>query len=110
MAVIQRVTTTQGTVDLATIVAGFPLQTTFGTGISISILNTGENEAFWSVYAGNKSDMSDSVAVNAEELIIDGHADSYAVDYAPFEFYAVYIRSSVSDNPTTVDVVGLVKT
>ena len=110
MTVIQRITTTQETTNLSTVIAGFPLQTTFGKGISITILNTGESGALWIVYAGNKPDMSDAIVVNAEETVAVEFGDSYAVDFAPFEFYSVCVASSVTDTPTTVDVVGLVKT
>ena len=54
--------------------------------------------------------MSDAIVVNAEETVAAEFGDSYAVDFAPFEFYSVYVASSVTDTPTTVDVVGLVKT
>lgn len=109
MAVINRYKTTYTTENANTLVPDFKIQTTFGRSIAVTIVNTGDNSLTWAVYGGNESDLSDIVEIKASADILDGAIDSYSSTFAVFEYYVVYVNSTVADTPTTCSLNAIVK-
>lgn len=109
MIIRNRVTAVQASVNASTLVAGSIMQTTYGTVLSYTIVNTGGNTISWIVYAGNTSDLSDKVVVQASADILASAASSFSVFPAPFEYYGIYILSKVGGAHGEATVRGILK-
>ena len=109
MTVVNRYSSTQETVNDYTLVDNFLVQTTYGKSLAMTLLNTGDNDITWIVYAGNLSDMTDAITVKEEATVLDAGADSYSIAFAPFEFYYVYVVNGTTDLSSTVVLNAIVK-
>ena len=109
MTVVNRYSSTQETANAYALVENFLVQTTYGKGIAITLVNSGNSDITWIVYGGNLSDMTDAITVKDAATVLDAGADSYSIAFAPFEFYYVYVANGTPDSPSTVELTAIVK-
>ena len=102
--------TAQGSTDSWTLVAGSTLDTLNNLTASYTVQNTEvTNSVDYKIKAGNASNFSDAVEVQAAATILAGAYGSYAISIAPWRYYGVFIQSTVLVTPASVLVRGVTK-
>lgn len=114
MAITSKYTTVAPTAQASTssylIVAGSLMNTLNRNSLSYTIKNTGAESIDWKIVAGNLSDLSDGVIVNAAATITAGaYGTAYAVTTTPYAWYAVYIVDTVGASHGEATINGICK-
>lgn len=109
MSVISSANAIQVSTNDPTLVAGSILSAWMGLSVAYTVVNSGDNTISYIVYAGNESNLSDKVIIQASADILSGAAGSYSAFVAPYSFYCIFIESKVDGNHGEATVRGVVK-
>ena len=90
-------------------VTGSPLDVTWQKSVAYTIENTGADTIDWRVVAGNASDFSDAIIVQAEAAVAAAAFGNYSVVTAVWKHYRVEVKSTVADTPGEATVLGVGK-
>ena len=109
MTIINKVNAVQASTNTSVVATDATMQTSYGTAISYTIVNTGDDTISWILYGANASDLSDKVIVKASADVLAAGVDSYSNSLAPFEYYGIFIKSKVDNTPGEATIRGILK-
>lgn len=109
MNVTNSVSPVQVSDNTNTLVAGSILNASRALAVSFTIQNTGDNSIQWQVRGGNLSDLSDGAIVQAAATVTAGSYATYALSTAPYQFYGVFIESTVDGSHGEATIKGIAK-
>ncbi len=109
MNVLNSVNSVVATTNDNTLDAGSILQAWNAMSVAFTITNSGDESLDYEVVAGNESDLSDGVVIQASATLTSGSVGSYAISVAPFSYYGVNLQSSAPDTPSEATTLGKAK-
>lgn len=98
------VTTNDNTLDEGSILKAWN-----SMSVAFTVTNSGNETLDYEVVAGNESDLSDAVIVQASAALTSGSVGSYAIQVSPFSYYGINLQSSAPDTPSEATILGRAK-
>jgi len=109
MNVTSSVSPVQASTNTNTLVVGSVLNAGRALAISFTIQNSGDESIQWQVRGGNLSSLADGAIVQAAATVTAGSYATYAISTAPYQFYGIFIESTVDDNHGEATIKGIAK-